>query len=264
MMAQQRDKLEDRQQRVRFEADKWDKYFGDALAGEGQEHENSLWWRISDDDSLHIVREFVSQDRPVAICEPACGSGGTSALLAREFAVSELTLLDISPRALGFAASVLPAELRRRTRLIEGDAFAMPLEADRFDLTWNVGVIEHYSRAQIVDMVEEMLRITRPGGTVMVALPNRSSIATLKAALLGSGFGRRWLGAVPGYRFDSEILYGTHDLARMLGTRFGRLVYIRYAGNALWVGAPEPWVRLAHSIAPRSRLSFLAFLILRK
>lgn len=255
---------DDRAQRIRYESAKWVEYFDEALAGKGQEHEDSLWWRISDIDSLDIVREFVDVRRPFSICEPACGSGGTSILLSREFEVSGLTLLDVSPSAIAFAASLLPEDLRPRTTLIEGDAFAMPLDADTFDLTWNVGVIEHYSRPQILEMVEEMLRVTRPGGVVMVALPNRRSIATLKAALLGTRFGRRWLTAVPGYRFDSEILYGTRDLAIMFRQQFNVPVEVRYAGSALWVGAPEPLVRLAQRIWCKSPLSFLAFLILHK
>lgn len=255
---------EDRARRIRYEESKWSGYFEQALKGAGQEHEDSLWWRISDIDSLKIVEEFVDVSQPFSVCEPACGSGGTTALLARTHDLSEIALLDISPTAIAFARSILPAELRSRARLIVGDAFAMPVKEDRFDLTWNVGVIEHYLEPQIVSMVGEMLRVTRPGGVVMVALPNRLSVATLKAALLGSRFGRQWLTAIPGYRFDSEILYGTGRLVGLLERNFSRPVHVRYAGNALWVGAPELLVRFVHRLTSQSPFSFLAFLVLRK
>jgi SAM-dependent methyltransferase len=255
---------DDRDRRTLYEGAKWSEYFAEALDGRGQEHDRTLWWRISDVDSLAIVEEFVDVNRAFSVCEPACGSGGTSILLAETYEVSDLVLVDIAPTALDFARSILPAELRHRTALIAGDAFAMPLRANTFDLTWNVGVIEHYSRPQIVQMVRDMLRVTRPGGVVMVALPNRKSVATLKAAILGSCLGRRWLSAIPGYRFDTEFLYRAGSLAHMLEAETGVPAEIRYAGSALWVGAPEALVRAAQGIATRSSLSFLAFLVLRK
>lgn len=255
---------EDRARRTRHEAAKWAAYFDEALLQRGQEHEPSLWWRVSDVDSLAIARACLADIAAPAICEPACGSGGTSMLLAEAVGARDLTLVDIAPSALDFARSLLPERLAGVTRFVEGDAFRLPLEDGQFDLTWNVGVIEHYPPDQIVDLVREMHRITRPGGAILVGFPNRRALATLKAALLGSRFGRRWLAGIAGYRFDTEILYGEAALARLLGQAFATPVEIRYAGNPLWVGAPEPLVRLTQQVWPRSPFAFLVFLILRK
>lgn len=254
----------DRRRRTAFEAAKWSAYFDEALQQRGQEHEASLWWRVSDVDSLAIAKACLADVDHPAICEPACGSGGTSILLAQAVDARDLTLVDISPSALEFARSLLPRQLAASTHMVEGDAFHLPMEDGRFDLTWNVGVIEHYPPDQIVALVREMHRVARPGGAVLVAFPNRRALATLKAALLGSRFGRRWLTRVPGYRFDTEILYGTGTLARLLERAFGTRVEVRYAGNPLWVGAPEWLVRWTQRVWPRSPFSFLAFLILRK
>ncbi|MFO0159947.1 MAG: methyltransferase domain-containing protein [Alphaproteobacteria bacterium] len=254
----------DRARRTLYEAAKWSSYFEEALQDRGQEHDKSLWWRVSDLDSLAIARACLRNLAAPAICEPACGSGGTSILLAEMVGARDLTLVDISPSALSFARSLLPESLAGVTHLLEGDAFRLPLEDDRFDLTWNVGVIEHYPQSQILDLVREMRRVTRPGGAVLVAIPNRRSIATLKAALLGSHFGRRWLPRASGYRFDTEILYSANALAHLFEHTFGRPVAVRFAGNPLWVTAPEPLVRATQRLWPRSPFSFLAFLIFFK
>lgn len=256
--------MNDRDRRTRFEAQKWSAYFDVALDGAGQEHEDTLWWRVSDEHSFDIVEELVGTAGPIGVCEPACGSGGTSIKLVERFDLSELVLLDISPSAVAFAKSLVPPDLADRCEVVQGDAFATELPDDRFDLVWNVGVVEHYLPDQILDMVGEMFRITKPGGTMLIAYPNKKSVATLKAAFLGSRLGRRFAAWVPGYRFDTEILYSDSFLARLVAERTGGTTAVRYAGSALWVGAPTILVRLEQSIFPRSRFSFLSFLAVRK
>jgi ubiquinone/menaquinone biosynthesis C-methylase UbiE len=211
-----------------------------------------------------VVEEFIGTTRPIAVCEPACGSGGTSLKLAERFEISEVVLLDISPSAVAFANSLIPAKLVDRSEVIQVDAFATELADNRFDLVWNVGVIEHYLPDQILEMIQEMFRITKPGGTVLVAYPNRRSIAVLKAALLRSWFGRHFLHWLSGYRFDTEILYSDSFLAELICEHMGSAVVTRYAGSALWAGAPTALVKLEQKLFPRSRFSFLTFLAIRK
>lgn len=253
----------DRRRRTEFEAAKWEQHFDRVLA-EGGDYKRSLWWRIADLDSVAIAREIHRGAQPIRVLEPASGSGGTSLELARHRAVDSIVLADISIAALQLARTLATGESTPRVHLLQSDAFALPLADATFDLAWNIGVIEHYPEAQILELVGEMLRVTRPGGAVLVGIPNRRSIANLKAALLGSRFGRRWLRFVPGYRFDSEILYSRHRLAGLLEHAFGHPVAISFAGSALWVGAPERLVRWSQRIVRQSPLSFLVFLCIRK
>jgi SAM-dependent methyltransferase len=233
------------------------------LKGCGQEHEPSLWWRISDRDSFAIIQELFSDRESISVLEPACGSGGTSILLDRFIPLEKLCLLDASSNALEFARTLVPEHLRDRVECFQGDAFELPFATASFDLCWNVGVIEHYPAPLLLDIVREMLRVTKPDGRVVVGIPNRHSIATLKALLLGTSFARRQLEFIPGYRFDTERLYGNRDLARIFRDGLCAEVEIRFGGNALWVGAPEPLVALTDKMMPRSCFSFLSFFILR-
>lgn len=249
---------------VAFETRKWDTYFLEALKGRGQEHEASSWWRISDRDSVQIVRDLFAEGRPISALEAGCGSGGTSLELARHVPLSRLALVDASESALRFCRCLTAPELQGRTEYVRADIAALPYPDGEFDLVWNVGVVEHYPPEGIRLIVREMARVTRPGGAVVVAIPNRNSIAVQKAWLLGTRFGRKMLASVPGYRFDTEILYGNAALRRLLAEASGGDWRVEFGGNALWVGAPEPLVSLSDRMLKRSRFSFLSFFTLRR
>ena len=247
-----------------FEKQKWNNYYKEALDGNGQEHQPSLWWKISDDDSVSIVKKYLNPSVHCSILEAGCGSGGSSFYLEHAFKDISITLCDISENALEFARTITPNQLRGNVEYIISDIVCMPFNDDSFDLTWNVGVLEHYTINEILQMAAEMTRVTKIGGYVIIAIPNRRSIATLKAYILGSRFGKLFLFWIPGYRFDSEILYGNRQLKKILFEKFKRDVFVEFAGNMLWVGAPKKWVKKFNSCFPRSSFSFLTFFVFKK
>ena len=244
------------------EVDKWDKYFAEALSGRGQEHEDTLWWRISDRDSFDLLKILCRDKAGVRVLEPACGSGGTSLALPKHLDVANIILMDGSPNALRFAKDLIPRSLRDRVTIVRGDAFCLPFKDRSFDIVWNVGVIEHYLKPAIVDLASEMLRVARQDGFVVLGIPNRHSAAVLKAYVLGTKWGRRWLKFLRGYRFDTEILYGNQEIAELLSRSFDVDVKITYGGSLLWVGADERLVRIADRLFRGSMLSFLTFFVL--
>jgi SAM-dependent methyltransferase len=170
----------------RFEYEKWSRYFGEALSGQGQEHERNLWWEVSDTDTIEIVASLFERDRPIRILEAGCGSGGTNFHLAEHMNVASIHLLDLTETALCFARELEPPALAGRVHYVRGDAFRLPFAAGSFDLTWNVGTIEHYPLPAILRMVGEMMRVTRRDGFVVAAIPNRYCLAVMKAWLLGT------------------------------------------------------------------------------
>jgi len=256
-----------------FEKDKWNQYFDDAIQGKGQEQERqksksvevpSSWWQIADIDTISIVKKYFESNSKLDILEAGCGSGKSSFTLVEELGCNSLTLSDISSKALEFAQTMEPAQLSSKMKYVKAGIQQMPFPEEVFDLTWNIGVIEHYPLDIIKDMVEEMLRVTKTDGYVIVAIPNRNSIATLKAWLLGTNFGRRFLRFIPGYRFDTERLYSNKKLAKFLSTTFSKEVKIEFAGNLLWVGAPNFLVSLTNRLFSKSPISFLSFFIVKK
>lgn len=98
------------------------------------------------------------------VLDVACGTGNLAVLAAR--AGCEVCGLDI--------ASNLIAQAQRRARaesldieFIEGDAESLPYPAASFDLVISMYGVMFAPRPRIV--VEELLRVTRPGGLIALA-----------------------------------------------------------------------------------------------
>jgi ubiquinone/menaquinone biosynthesis C-methylase UbiE len=104
-----------------------------------------------------------------SICEVGCGSGTTSALLASLGA--SITLVDLAERSLRFAREHfdrlgLGAEYARMNGL------RMAFRDGAFDVVWNGGVIEHFTDEGKTALLAEMWRVTKPGGLLLVTVPN--------------------------------------------------------------------------------------------
>lgn len=98
------------------------------------------------------------------VFEAGCGSGEGVAVLASE---NRITIgLDISKEALAKTA------LYKNVIAVRGDNFALPFSDNTFDLVFNSGVIEHYKYPQNIRQVKEMARVTKPGGELIITVPN--------------------------------------------------------------------------------------------
>lgn len=143
----------------------WDKV---SLSYDAQQY----WSMPENWANLDVLVSHIGDPAGKRIIEVGCGSGYTSLALARKGA--RIALLDLSPQALkvaadGFAKAGLPAP-----ELYNQDALKNTLPSDTFDATWNGGVIEHFYDPGKELLIKEMLRITRPGGKVIVLVPNRA------------------------------------------------------------------------------------------
>ncbi|MBI4178665.1 class I SAM-dependent methyltransferase [bacterium] len=94
--------------------------------------------------------------------EPGAGSACVSALLAED---------GLNASALDYAYSALAVARRFQSgaRLVQGDLFKMPFPDGTFDLTFNNSTLEHFKNPQ--DALNEMARVTKPGGHVFVGVP---------------------------------------------------------------------------------------------
>jgi 2-polyprenyl-3-methyl-5-hydroxy-6-metoxy-1,4-benzoquinol methylase len=226
-----------------------------------------LWWQIADRDLTQTIGSLFSSTNPVDVLEAGCGSGISSFLLAPKLNINNLTLMDISPNALHFAKQKHEENKPKINQVdfIEGDVFDLSQFKSRFDLVWNIGLIEHYQPEDIYRIISQMYRSVKNGGYLVVGIPNRKSIAVLKAAALGSKFGKRFLTWIKGYRNETEILYGKKEIVKILNNLDGiEQLQVHYAGSPMWVNAPEFSVRFCDQFFPRTRFSFIEFYSLRK
>jgi ubiquinone/menaquinone biosynthesis C-methylase UbiE len=72
---------------------------------------------------------------------------------------------------------------------IKGDGFSLPFKDKSFDAVYSEGVIEHFPMDCATAMLKEHARVCRPGGLVLVSVPNKFAIVhSLTKRLLGKKF----------------------------------------------------------------------------
>jgi ubiquinone/menaquinone biosynthesis C-methylase UbiE len=111
------------------------------------------------------------------LLEAGCGYGLTSLLAG---ARSRRTLLDLEPKAVEIA-SALFTFAGQEAYFAVGNIFSMPFGDNSFDVVFNAGVLEHFDLSSRRAALLEMVRVTKPGGKVFVAIPNHHSIPYRKA-----------------------------------------------------------------------------------
>lgn len=110
--------------------------------------------------------EFARVESGDRVLDVGCGTGfATAGLLDRGAVVDGL---DQSPHQLDQA---LAKDDLVTARFVLGDAEHLPYGDDAFDVVWSSGAIEYWPRP--VETLEELRRVTRKGGTVLVVGPKR-------------------------------------------------------------------------------------------
>ena len=119
--------------------------------------------------NLKVLLECVGNLAGKKLCEVGCGSGLLSALLGTLGA--RITLVDIASKALSFARRHFEGKGIAADFCLQ-DGLQMGFRADAFDLVWNDGVLEHFSDDGKIALIREMWRIVRPGGALLIRVPN--------------------------------------------------------------------------------------------
>jgi len=127
---------------------------------------------LARDIIYRTVRAILAREIPEPsgkrILEVGSGSGLVSLDLARKGA--HVTLCDVSPEAVKYSRAVFDSA-RAKAEFVQASILDLPFEDGVFDVTWNAGVIEHFQGEDQVRALREMLRVTRPDGRVIVAVP---------------------------------------------------------------------------------------------
>jgi SAM-dependent methyltransferase len=127
---------------------------------------DSIWSKpqITSDYSLKYIKFMIwltefFPDHAKSI-EVGCGTGQT--------------LTKIRGDTVGFDISLPALNIARYNcdHPIQGDIFHIPFKDNSFDLVYNSGVIEHFSKPMNIAALKEMARIVRPRGFVIVIVPN--------------------------------------------------------------------------------------------
>jgi len=119
--------------------------------------------------TLGILERVLGDVRGKTVLDAGSGTGLNSLALAARGA--RVTLLDVAQPALDIAR-VYYEEQGIEASMVQGSIFALPFPDGTFDVVWNTGVIEHFEPPERRLAVTEMLRVMKPGGTMITINPN--------------------------------------------------------------------------------------------
>jgi len=183
--------------------------------------------------SLATVRSGTARWR---ICELGSEFGVTTLLLSDR--CFERHALDLNPQPLALLEEAA-RQLGQTVQVHPRDMFHTGWPDGEFDVVFSNGVLEHYDASQRTEALRECARITRPGGKVIVGVPNHCSPPYRFAYLLRRALGK-WhyppeekipdlateLRTVPGLLheqtrfFDQETVFAILPYPRVLSLPF--------------------------------------------
>ncbi len=136
----------------------------------------SYVWRAGQERRLNLVRSYVPLENK-HILDIGCGLG----TYIKRF-------LDYSPHVYGLDVDEerLKIGAMNLTNLALGKSETLPFKDNTFDITFMNEVLEHVE--DDVETVKEVLRVTRPGGHVVIYVPNRLYLFETHGFYLGKRY----------------------------------------------------------------------------
>jgi SAM-dependent methyltransferase len=119
-------------------------------------------------EALELAEQVGAAPRRGRALDFGCGAGRLTQALAAEF--EQAVGVDIAPSMLAAARSLAPDEERCSFRLNTGQRLE-GIDDGEFDFAYSARVLQHMPRANALAYIGELLRILRPGGTLMFQLP---------------------------------------------------------------------------------------------
>jgi len=119
----------------------------------------------------HIKKLSSTPARSVKLLDVGCGCALITLTLAKTFPI-KLYLIDTSHEALKLAEANAKLTGVDNVEVKYGNVLKIPYPGEFFDVVYCGGVLEHLSGNDRYVSFEEMLRVTRKGGTVFVHVPN--------------------------------------------------------------------------------------------
>ncbi len=199
---------------------------------------HDIWW---------LRRGFLERLWPNVtgwkVLEVGSGPAHDSITFAKRGA--SVTALDQSQPGLRLAERMY-GELDLPIETVLADAGDLPIEDDQYDLAFNAGVLEHFEDDALERVIDEMIRVVRPGGQVLAFCPNRHNI-----------FYQKHLQRVNQHRYEFERAFTAAELrtrfeARGLGNLRVSGVHVHPAVNYLL----PSWLPKHHRIEPWMRFGF--------
>ena len=148
--------------------------------GQASDHPWRRPLRLADlmgQDIWQCRRQFLQRLWPSArglrVIEVGSGPAHDSLVFAE--AGADVTAVDCSAEGLAMGRQFY-GQLGLPLRTVLADARRLPLPGGAFDIAFNAGVLEHFSDQDLQAVLDEMIRVVRPGGWVLAFCPNRHNV----------------------------------------------------------------------------------------
>ena len=122
----------------------------------------------------HIFKALSNKINGKSFLEVGCGSAFMSFKFAEKGA--KISLLDISMNVLEKAKVFFNKNKTQFYNIYCNSALDIKEKNKKFDVVWNAGVIEHFHEKDQIKMIDEMYRLTKPGGYFIIQVPNSNCI----------------------------------------------------------------------------------------
>ncbi|MHC1589125.1 MAG: class I SAM-dependent methyltransferase, partial [Methermicoccaceae archaeon] len=146
----------------------WDKYWK-------RQHELKIENTIKSDPYYRLLKRLIKLplNNGVRILEVGCGSGTRTLALLKDFEECHLNavFIDLSMPALSFAKKTAN-NTKLTADFIKADALNLPFLDETFDIVWNEGVNEHFEGEKRQKIFDEMARVCKGKGEMIVIVPN--------------------------------------------------------------------------------------------
>lgn len=169
------------------------------------------------------LAQFSGNYSAASMLEVGCGSARTLHYLEKRIQPRQCLAFDLSPQAVRVARAISP-----QFHPAVANALSLPLPDASVDISFSIGLVEHFSREQARQMMAEKVRVTQPGGVVAVVVPWQNSVYNL---IVRRAFGKYW-------PFGDEYPFRRKELAQMLvdtGLKDVR-IFVIYGSTLLGAG----------------------------
>lgn len=120
------------------------------------------------DTMRNDVAELANIRQGSRVLDVGCGTGYTTEAVLKRLELGEVNGIDLTPQQLRKAARKLKPE-EVALNLSRGDAENLPFKDETFDAVVSVGALEYFPHPKRA--VQEMARVVKPGGRVVVGGP---------------------------------------------------------------------------------------------
>jgi cyclopropane fatty-acyl-phospholipid synthase-like methyltransferase len=120
---------------------------------------------------LSIIKRHIPQDRNQVIVDLGCGSGAYLYFL-RERGYTDLRGVDISTEQVDLAHKLGLMSVERNSI----EAYAASLPNHSVDVILLMDVLEHMGRQEIFFLLDNVIRILKPGGRCLLHVPNAEGL----------------------------------------------------------------------------------------